>query len=228
MEPRFREFDVLQGVRQRYEFPGITMINQCDLKRSVQLNAASKQFIVVSTERGSAAAATPAPVPETPDAATQAQLGRDVGQGRRGGPPNPRRVISETITLTDTGERKELFGREARHIKTVLARQPGPNACESKTTRVETDGWYVDLPITTCVPRRARRSQRAPSAEGACTDRVETRRVGEAKTRIRRRHDDDHDDRRRQGDGKLEFDDGSDRPAGDLARRRTVRRAGRL
>src|SRR3954462_8275373 len=26
-----------KGVRQRFEFPGITMITQCDLKRSVQL-----------------------------------------------------------------------------------------------------------------------------------------------------------------------------------------------
>src|SRR4030095_9222920 len=61
-----------KGVRQRFEFPGITMINQCDLKRSVQLNAASKQFIVVSPH--SPTPATPAAVPETPDATTQAQL----------------------------------------------------------------------------------------------------------------------------------------------------------
>src|SRR5574342_459202 len=39
-----------KGVRQRYEFPGVTMINQCDAKRSVQLNPASKQYVVVSTQ----------------------------------------------------------------------------------------------------------------------------------------------------------------------------------
>ena len=33
--------------------------------------------------------------------------------------------MTQTITLTDTGERKQMFGLEARHIKTVVtARQP--------------------------------------------------------------------------------------------------------
>jgi hypothetical protein len=147
-----------KGVRQRYEFPGITMLNQCDLKRSVQLNATSKQFLVVSTESPSPTPAA-APAPAKP----------------KGG------VITETMTLSDTGERKELFGREARHIKTVMARQPGPNACESKTTRVETDGWYVDLPDHDLCPSAPAPQPSAPPAEGACTDRVEARRVGEAK-----------------------------------------------
>jgi hypothetical protein len=160
-----------KGVRQRFEFPGITMINQCDLKRSVQLSATSKQFIVVSTETAAPPpAATPAPAPEMPDAATPAQLAAMSGRGGRGAPPKPKGgVITETITLTDTGERKELFGREARHVKTVLARQPGPNACESKTTRVETDGWYVDLPDHDVCPS-APATQAAPQpADGACT-----------------------------------------------------------
>jgi hypothetical protein len=173
-----------KGVRQRYEFPGITMLNQCDLKRSVQLNATSKQYLVVSTESPAPApAATPAPVPETPDAATQAQLAAMSGRGGRGGAPAKPKggVITETMTLTDTGERKELFGREARHIKTVMARQPGPNACETKTTRVETDGWYVDLPDHDLCPSAPAPQPSAPPAEGTCTDRVEARRVGEAK-----------------------------------------------
>jgi hypothetical protein len=172
-----------RGVRQRFEFPGITMINQCDLKRSVQLNAASKQFIVVSTDSPTPPpAATPAAVADTPDAATQAQLAAMSGRGGRGGPPKPKGgVIAETITVTDTGERKELFGREARHIKTVLARQPGPNACESKTTRVETDGWYVDLPDHDVCPSAAAPQPGAAPADGPCTDRVETRRMGDAK-----------------------------------------------
>jgi len=173
-----------KGVRQRFEFPGITMINQCDLKRSVQLNNTAKQFIVVSTEPPAPPpAATPAPISEVADAATQAQLAAMSGRGGRGGPPKPKGgVITETITLTDTGERKELFGREARHIKTVLARQPGPNACESKTTRVETDSWYLDLPDhELCPAAPPSQPSAAPPDEGACTDRVESRKVGEAK-----------------------------------------------
>ncbi len=45
-----------KGVRQRFEFPGITMITQCDLKRSLQLQDATKHFMVVSTEPPAAAA----------------------------------------------------------------------------------------------------------------------------------------------------------------------------
>jgi hypothetical protein len=156
-----------KGVRQRFEFPGITMITQCDLKRSVQLQDATKHFMVVSTD-------TPAPaVP----AASNAGAGNTAGTAApKGG------VVSESITLTDTGERKQMFGLEARHIKTAIVRQPGENACESKTTRVETDGWYADLPAhATCdaAPPPAP-APAAPTGAQACTDRVETRRTGDA------------------------------------------------
>ena len=60
-----------------------------------------------------------------------------------------------------------MFGLEARHIKTLIVRQPGANACESKTTRIETDGWYADLPehaacaaASTPAPRLRRRANR--------------------------------------------------------------------
>ena len=171
-----------KGVRQRYEFPGVTMINQCDAKRSLQLNAASKQYLVVLTQHPAppAAAPTPPPAPEAPDVAQFAAMPQKGGRG--GAPPKPKGgVITETLTLSDTGERKDIFGREARHLKTVLVRQPGPNACETKATRVETDGWYVDLPDHELCPSAPAPQTSAPPAETACTDRVETRRVGEAK-----------------------------------------------
>src|SRR5207248_9091301 len=64
-----------------------------------------------------------------------------MGMGGRGAKPAPKPkggVITETITLTDTGERKPMFGLEARHIKTVVVRQPGDGACETRgTTRSE-------------------------------------------------------------------------------------------
>src|SRR5262245_13011219 len=50
----------LKGVRQRFEFPGITMISQCDLKRSVQLHPATKHYLVTSTEPPTPAAPAPA------------------------------------------------------------------------------------------------------------------------------------------------------------------------
>lgn len=163
-----------KDVRQRFEFPGITLINQCDLKRSVQLHDGTKHYLVVSTEPK---VAEPVAAP-TPDASNPAGL-----LGAAPPPPPKGGVITETITLTDTGERKQMFGLEARHIKTVVVRKPGDKACETKTVTVETDGWYADLPEHASCPSAP--TQAAPPAPPAgqqvCIDRVETQQVGTAK-----------------------------------------------
>ena len=157
-----------KGVRQRFEFPGITLITQCDLKRSLQLHDATKHFMVVSTETPVAGPAATNSAPGNPAAAAPVP--------QKGG------VITEVITLTDTGERKQLFGLEARHIKTVIVRQPGANACDPTMTRVETDGWYADLPEHAACPATPPPAPPPPPAgQQVCTDRVETRQVGEAK-----------------------------------------------
>ncbi len=154
-----------KGVRQRFEFPGITMITQCDLKRSLQLQDATKHFMVVPTDSPAAAALPPG----NPAA----------GAAASGAAPKPG-VVSEAITLTDTGERKQLFGLEARHIKTSIVRQPGENACDSKTIRIETDGWYADLPEHQTCAAAPVPSPAARPAPQTCSDRVETTRTGEA------------------------------------------------
>ena len=171
----------LKGVRQRFEFPGVTMISQCDLKRSLQLHDATRHFMVVSTEtpvaQPAAAAATPAPQMAAQPAPPS------VRGGRGAAPPTPQGgVITETITITDTGERKQMFGLEARHIKTVTVRKPGATACDPKSTRVETDGWYGDLPAHAACPSAPTPVPPAPTAgQQVCTDRVETQQVGAAK-----------------------------------------------
>ncbi len=151
----------MKGERQRFEFPGITLVAQCDLNRSLELHDATKRFMVVSTQ-------TPAATPASGSSAVPEPAAQKAG------------VVNEAITLTDTGERKQMFGFEARHIKTVVVRQPGANACDARTTKVETDGWYADLPDhVSC----AAASAPAPSQQGpqSCTDRVETQRAGDAK-----------------------------------------------
>jgi hypothetical protein len=154
----------MKGVRQRFEFPGVTLITQCDLKRSLQVHDATKHFMVVSADTPA-----PSPVPEpTAVAATPPTA--------KGG------VIAETIALTDTGERKQMFGLEARHIMTVITRQAGANACDAKATKIETDGWYVDLPVAAACPSTAAQTPPPPPAgQPACTDRVETQQSGDAK-----------------------------------------------
>ena len=58
----------LKGQRQRFEFPGLTMIAQCDLKRSVELQDATKKFMILSAEQPPAAA----PAAGTPTAGNPA------------------------------------------------------------------------------------------------------------------------------------------------------------
>jgi hypothetical protein len=156
----------LKGVRQRFEFPGVTMIAQCDLNRSIQLHEASMHFLIVSTDQPAAARAAAAPPPAAaPGPAAPAKP--------QGG------VIAETVTLTDTGERKQMFGLEARHIKMATVRRPGANACDPKTTSIDVDGWYADLPEQASCKAPSAAPQ--PPAGQTCTDRVETQTVGTAK-----------------------------------------------
>jgi hypothetical protein len=61
------------------------------------------------------------------------------------GPSKNKRMLTETITVTDTGERREMFGFTARHLKTVTRWSIAPAACDTPETRIETDGWYIDL-----------------------------------------------------------------------------------
>jgi hypothetical protein len=44
------------------------------------------------------------------------------------------------LEVKDTGERKELFGHPARHLKIL-------ETTEGKKERTETDGWYMDLSV---------------------------------------------------------------------------------
>ena len=74
-------------------------LRQCDLKRTVTLNEQSQSYYVANDPQDAAAAraaalATGAPMPET-----------------TGG------KVEITTVLTDTGERKTMFGYPARHIK---------------------------------------------------------------------------------------------------------------
>jgi hypothetical protein len=85
------------------------------------------------------------------------------------------RATAETVTLNineqDTGERKQLFGYTARHVKGTVAAEGGSASCNG-TFRVATDGWYIDVPeIQGCVSpdRQILRSQ---MQREACNSRI--------------------------------------------------------
>jgi hypothetical protein len=151
----------LQGARQRVEFPGVVAIDQCDLKRSVMLNAADKKYRVQPYPEAPAPAAPSAPDP--------------TGQPPRGG------VVTMTTTLTDTLERQPMFGLEARHVKSMIVKESSPRACDKAPMKIEMDAWYIDLPEQSMCVRSAAQPPPRPVDPSACTDRTETRTVGDVK-----------------------------------------------
>ena len=166
----------LKGVRQRFEFPGITMIAQCDLKRRVQMHDGTKHYLVLPADAST-------PVPSAMDTVKDVPVAPITTRGPGAPPPAAPKggVVTETVTLTDTGERKQMFGFEARRIRVAVARQPGEGACETTATTVETDGWYADLPeVASCADLPApARAAAGPAPD--CVDHVVSQQVGDGR-----------------------------------------------
>src|SRR5437868_1371319 len=118
----------IKGPRQRTENPGMTTIQQCDLKRTIQISDRTKRYIIIPDETEAAqSAAANTPAPQGPR------------QTRRGA------IVTQTETIVDTGERKTMFGYTARHIKTTSVMDAPPEACNPGHLETESDGWYIDL-----------------------------------------------------------------------------------
>lgn len=108
--------------------------------------------------------------------------GRGMGIGM-GMPQQRGGVVTITTTLTDTLERQKMFGLEARRVKTIVVKQFTNTACDKAPYKLEMDAWYVDLPERRGCPKAAA-APPPPAAStdpNACTDRVETPTIGDAK-----------------------------------------------
>lgn len=116
----------IKGARQRTEGMGYTIIYQCDLKRTIQINDKTRSYLITPLENKSGSSSTNS---QSAGAHT-----------RRGG------VITYTTTSTDTGERKEMLGLTAKHIKSKTVIVASEGACTPMNMEMETDGWYVSLP----------------------------------------------------------------------------------
>lgn len=160
---------LIKGVRERTEDhrgnSDSVNITQCDLKRTIQLNDKTRKYMVTPMVENDAAA--PAAAATRPS---------NTGPTRRGG------VITYILSSKDTGERKEMFGFMARHVKTSTRIESSPDACSSQKQRFEQDGWYIDLSLGfSC---ELGRSQMGPSPQvmvGGCQDRIQYRREGAAR-----------------------------------------------
>ena len=161
----------IKGPRMRNEMGGnvgFTTILQCDLKRSLTINEKTKTYLISSTDSmNNAGAVGDGGPPPTAPAAQNALP--------RGG------VVNIVNTITDTGERKQMFGFTARRIKTSMVKTASADACD-KDAKVETDGWYIDFQYAFECPGQTQKQQ-VPTyrPQPGCKDDVRAKTIGTAK-----------------------------------------------
>ena len=141
----------LRGARERYEFGDMILLRLHDLKQTVQISRAANAYLIAPDAAGdaSAPAADPAKVSG---------------------------VVTMETSIADVGERKEMFGLQARRVMTVIDRQPQAGACDQSKQRMETDGWYIDAPKAVA----AQPPTPPKTSAAACRDEVKANVTGEA------------------------------------------------
>jgi hypothetical protein len=157
----------IKGPRQRTEMAGGMMITvqQCDLKRDLQINPQTKTYMVNHYAQGSEGAQQAAKQP-------QAEKSAPVKGG----------VVTTVITNKDTGERKQFFGYTARHIITTMVTESSPDACQPNKSRMEIDGWYIDFNFGLECDTKRQYQNYATASNGGCQDRYDVKQIGAAKT----------------------------------------------
>ena len=161
----------IKGERERTEgLGGMVMIYQCDLKRYLQLFSTSRRYMVTPINQDSGAAEGRAQPESRPQPQPQPAT-------RKGG------IVTFTTTINDTGERKQMFGFTARHIKTTMTKEATPDACDPKSMKIETDGWYIDLQYGFHCSTDRPAVPAAPSqrAKPDCEDQIRFKRAGGGK-----------------------------------------------
>lgn len=156
----------IKGKRQRAEQnmgeTQMVTITQCDLKRSLQIMPVSKTYMVDSWE-------TAQTVPTTTTTKTVSV------------PTTKGGVVTSTVTIKDTGERKKMFGYEARHLIITMETASSPDACQKTKSKMETDGWYIDAAFGVDCEMERHASYSAKNATGGCQDKYEMKQVGAGK-----------------------------------------------
>jgi hypothetical protein len=137
-------------------------ITQCDLRRAIQLNPATKTFVV--NEFGDIT-----PSNDTPQTKG---VSRPVTRGGR---------VIWTITIKDTGERKQMFGYTARHLIITMDTDSTPEACSKTKRKMQTDGWYIDFDFAFDCDQQYAYQARPSVKSSGCQDKFEMKTIGTAK-----------------------------------------------
>jgi hypothetical protein len=167
----FESTTLIKGARQRSEMRmghGQDMISlmQCDLKRTIQINDQTRTYMITPMAGGDSSGS---------EISTANDPRPATGGVTAGG------IVTYITNTVDTGERKELFGLTARHLRSTFSIEPSPDACMKDKMRIERDGWYVDLQYgLTCALDGAAAMGR-PAMPGGCRDQVRYKTTGTAK-----------------------------------------------
>ncbi len=139
----------IKAARRRIEYGNdLVTLQQCDTKQTLELNGKTQTYLATPFEDSSA------PLPPAP-------------ANSKGG------QITYTTTVTDTGEKKELFGYPARRLLTVVTKEASATACNRKPEKIETDGWYVDFPeALSCTGARQTAARVEIDPKSNCRDEV--------------------------------------------------------
>jgi hypothetical protein len=165
----YQSTQYIKGPRERNEMNigvGIASITQCDLQRTIQINDKAKTYMVQLMNGGTTT---------NEPASTATRPGLMAPQGKRGG------IVSYTNNITDTGERKEMFGFTARHLKTSMTSESSPDACNQDKMRMETDGWYIDLNYGLDCQNQAAMAQSSSYGGNQCRDQYRFKNTGSGK-----------------------------------------------
>jgi hypothetical protein len=87
--------------------------------------------------------------------------------------------VTVTTDSVDTGERRLVGSYQARHVKTTITAEPGPDAVSQKS-KTEVDGWYLDLPGVYCQDASSQKMGWSALWAGGRVDRVIFKRLGTA------------------------------------------------
>jgi hypothetical protein len=152
--------------RQRTETMNGQMvtIQQCDLKRNIQIMPPAQSYTITPYDDGNSIAG----------AAPPSGTARTEGVTKGG-------LVTSTITTKDTGERKKMFGYEARHIITTIQTESSPDSCSPMNSKMEMDGWYIDASfVLECDSQRVFSNYR-PQPKSGCQDKYQTKQIGSGK-----------------------------------------------
>jgi hypothetical protein len=167
----YQSTTMIKGKRERSETnmmaggmsAGSISITQCDMRRTIQVNDRSRTYLI------------------TPMDSDSDDSGSGAGAGVSGGPRTRGGLVTMTVNTVDTGERKEMFGFTARHLKRTMSSQSSPDACNPNQIRMETDGWYINLEYGLDCGSSDKPPQMGRTAVGGCQDRYQFKRTGPAK-----------------------------------------------